>query len=69
MLEEPEIDVAQAYSALMDSVNLVESLRAKATLDAEEQDTLERNLAHIDLMLGKDIWTDQDLSRAEAVLA
>ena len=52
----------------MDSVEFVESLQARATLDADEMDRLARNLAHIDLMLGKDIWTDQDLSRAQALV-
>ena len=64
-----EIDVVETYSALMDSVRLIEELQVKGDLDAEEQDTLDRNLEHVRLMLTKDFWTDQDLSRAEAVLA
>ena len=68
---EPEMtkdDIAQAYTALMDSVHLIERLKAKPALDDEEADMLGRNIAHVELMLAKTFWTDQDMAPVRAAL-
>ena len=68
---EPEMtkdDIAQAYTALMDSVHLIERLKAQPALDEEDADTLRRNIAHVELMLAKTFWTDQDMAPVRAAL-
>ena len=61
---EYEVDVEKAYSSTMDSVNLINRMYDEGlTVEAEDLDTIERNKAHLEIMLGKDFWTeDQDLT-------
>jgi hypothetical protein len=57
--------IAQHYSAAMDSVNLINEINAGEhdTMTAEEKaDALSRNKAHLEIMLAKDFWTNQDLT-------
>lgn len=57
--------IAQHYSAAMDSVNLINDIKAgkyDAMMSAQiKADTLERNAAHLEIMLAKDFWTNEDL--------
>ena len=55
-------DIARHYSAAMDSVNLINELVAKDSLDADELDTVDRNVRHLEIMLGRPYWTDEDLT-------
>ena len=55
-------EIAQHYKAALDSVNLINELVAKDSLDADELDTVDRNVRHLEIMLGKDYWTDEDLT-------
>ena len=55
-------DIARHYRAAMDSVNLINDLVAKGNLDAEELDTVDRNVRHLEIMLGRPYWTDEDLT-------
>ena len=59
-------DVAFYYSASLDSVALVNALAAQGTLTEDEEDTLRRNVEHLQLMLTKDWWTTEDLSPFQA---
>ena len=53
------IDVNQAYSAAMDSVNLINEMYDN---DQEDLATIDRNKNHLIIMLGKEFWTvNQDL--------
>ena len=54
--------IAQSYSAAMDSVNLINDLKAKGALTEEELDRVSRNQEHLSIMLGKDFWTTEDLA-------
>jgi hypothetical protein len=54
--------IAQNYSAAMDSVNLIAELRTKQTLTEEDEQTIQRNLEHLEIMLAKDYWTNEDLT-------
>jgi hypothetical protein len=57
--------IAKHYSAAMDSVNLINEINAGEhdTMTAEEKaDALSRNKAHLEIMLAKDFWTNQDLT-------
>jgi hypothetical protein len=55
-------EIAHHYSAAMDSVNLINALVAQESLTDEEQDTIDRNVAHLQLMVTKDYWTTEDMT-------
>lgn len=63
MLDTPTAErIAEHYSAAMDSVNLINALMAKESRTAEEQDTVDRNVDHLEIMVNKDFWTTEDLT-------
>ena len=53
--------IAKHYSAAMDSVAVINQLKAKASLTAEEQDRVSRNKEHLEIMVAKEFWTTEDL--------
>ena len=55
-------DIAQHYSAAMDSVNLINALMAQDSRNEEEQDMVSRNVEHLQIMVTKDFWTTEDLT-------
>jgi hypothetical protein len=57
----PAVDPARQYSASMDSVNLINNLLAKPSLTEEEQDCINRNVEHLEIMVAKDYWTTENL--------
>lgn len=54
--------VAQHYSACIDSVNLINELKALKALTEEDSRVLQANRDHLQLMLSKNFWTVQDLA-------
>lgn len=62
MFELTAEDIARHYAASLDSVNLINDLVAKSSLSDEEKDTIKRNVEHLEIMVGKDFWTSEDLS-------
>lgn len=62
-------DVAFYYTASLDSVTLVDALVAQETRTDEEVETLRRNVEHLELMLAKDWWTDEDLTPFQTSVA
>ncbi|ADD94738.1 hypothetical protein [uncultured phage MedDCM-OCT-S09-C299] len=55
-------EIAQHYSAAMDSVNLINDLMAQDSRNDEDQDTVSRNVEHLQIMVAKDFWTTEDLT-------
>ena len=55
-------EIAQHYSAAMDSVNLINDLMAQDSRTTEEQETVARNVEHLQIMVAKDYWTTEDLT-------
>ena len=57
--------IAQHYSAAMDSVNFINELVAGQHDDrmtAEEKaDAIQRNVDHLKIMVAKDYWTNENL--------
>lgn len=53
--------IAKAYSACMDSVNLINGGKPELMTDEEWADTVARNKEHLTIMLAKDFWTSEDL--------
>lgn len=62
MIEETPERIAIHYSAAMDSVNLINAGKPENTTDAQWEDCLKRNKEHLNIMLGKDFWTTEDLT-------
>jgi hypothetical protein len=54
--------IAKNYASALDSVNLVNELKAKETLTEEDEKTIQRNVEHLEIMLAKDYWTTEDLT-------
>lgn len=52
--------ISRHYSAMLDSVNLINAL--VPTQDAEALDTLDRNVRHLELMAARDWWAGYDLA-------
>ena len=61
-------EVARHYAACMDSVNLINAGKQENQTDEEWADCLERNQAHLRIMIEKDFMQDQDLAPLKAVL-
>ena len=54
--------IAQHYSAALDSVALINAGKPELMTDADWADTLKRNRDHLQIMLAKDFWTTEDLT-------
>ena len=54
--------IAQHYSAAMDSVNLINGGKRASMTTEEWTDTVARNKEHLKIMLAKDFWTTEDLT-------
>jgi len=53
--------IAQHYSAAMDSVNLLNAGKPEEMSDEDWADCVKRNKDHLEIMLAKDFWTNEDL--------
>jgi len=54
--------IAQHYSAAMDSVNLINGTKPEKMTDEDWADCLSRNKEHLKIMIAKDFWTTEDLT-------
>ena len=62
MIENTPKQIAQHYSAAMDSVNLINAGKPQYMSDLEWADCLKRNKDHLKIMIAKDFWTTEDLT-------
>lgn len=62
-------EIAQHYSAAMDSVNLINGGKPEGMEDADWADCVARNKEHLKIMLAKDFWTTEDLSPLRSAVA
>lgn len=53
--------IAQHYSAAMDSVNLINGNKPEGMKDEDWADCVKRNKEHLKIMLAKDFWTNENL--------
>jgi len=68
-VEQPTAEqIAQHYSAAMDSVNLINAGQPEGMEDADWADCLERNKAHLEIIIAKDFMQDQDLAPLKAAI-
>ena len=63
-----EEQIAKSYAACMDSVNLINAGKPEDMEDAEWADTVARNKSHLQIMLAKDFWTNEDLTPLQAAV-
>ena len=54
--------IAQHYSAAMDSVNLLNAGQPEDMSDDDWADCVSRNVEHLQIMVAKDFWTTEDLT-------
>ena len=70
IVETPTADeIAKHYSAAMDSVNLINGTKPANETDAEWTATLQRNKAHLEIMVAKTYWTTEDLTPFHSAIA
>jgi hypothetical protein len=62
-------EIARHYSAAMDSVNLINSTKPENMTDEEWENTIKRNVAHLEIMVAKDFMQDQDLTPLNEAIA
>lgn len=65
-------EIAQHYSAMLDSVNLLDEMRTNPPedmTDKEIADCISRNVEHLEIMVDKDYWTDEDMKAVNAAIA
>jgi len=66
-------EIAQHYSAMGDSVDLINgiidgSLMADDTQE-DKNDCVDRNVRHLEIMVAKDFWTSEDLSPSNTAIS
>ena len=54
--------IAQHYSAAMDSVTLLNAGQPEDMSDEDWADCVSRNVEHLQIMVAKDFWTTEDLT-------
>ena len=65
-------EIAQHYSAMGDSVTLINgiidgSLMADDTQE-DKNDCVDRNVRHLEIMVAKDFWTTEDMTASNAAI-
>ena len=67
-----ERDKAQDYTAMGHSVDLINDIVAGNKDDEieadERQDCVDRNVAHLEIMIAKDDWGDEDMTASNAAI-
>jgi hypothetical protein len=61
--------IAQHYSAMLDSVNLINGGKPEYMSDTDWADCLRRNVEHLELMVAKDFWTTENMAPINAAIA
>lgn len=54
--------IAHHYSAAMDSVNLIHAVIASPDDYSDDETILERNVGHLQIVVGWDFWTTEDMT-------
>jgi hypothetical protein len=59
-------EIAQDYTSMGHSVELINAIIAGTTMAddtaEDKQDCVDRNVAHLEIMVAKDYWTDEDMT-------
>ena len=62
-------EIAQHYTAMGHSVDLLNAGQPEDMEDADWADTVSRNVEHLQLMVAKDFWTDEDMTAVDKAIA
>jgi len=69
-IEQPTAEeIARHYSAALDSVHLIQAGHPEGMTAEDWADCLARNVAHLEIMVAKTYWTDQDLNPLNSAIA
>ena len=65
-------EIAQHYTAMGHSVDLINAIIAGTEMAdddaADKQDCVDRNVEHLEIMVAKDFWTDEDMTAVNAAI-
>ena len=62
-------EIAQHYTAMSHSVDLLNAGKPADMEDADWTDTVSRNVEHLEIMVVKDFWTTEDMTSVNAAIA
>ncbi len=62
-------EIAQDYTAMGHSVDLINAGQPEEMEDDEWVDCKDRNVRHLELMVAKDYWTTEDMTAVNAAIA
>jgi hypothetical protein len=62
-------EIAQHYTAMGHSVDLINAGQPDDVEDDDWTDTVSRNVEHLELMVAKDFWTTEDMTAVTAAIA
>ena len=65
-------EILQDYTAMGHSVSLINGIIAGTSMeddtDEDKQSAVERNVEHLELMVAKDFWTDEDMTAVNSAI-
>jgi len=65
-------EIAQNYTAMGHSVDLINAIIAGTAMAddtaEDKQDCVDRNVEHLEIMVAKDYWTDEDMTAVNAAI-
>jgi hypothetical protein len=64
-----EQKIAKHYSAMLDSVFMINDAIANPAKYTNDEAVIQRNVDHLELMLAKDFWTTEDMASVNAAIA
>ena len=71
-MEKTAEEIAQDYTAMGHSVDLINAIIAGTAMADDEaedkQDCVDRNVEHLEIMVAKDYWTDEDMTAVNSAI-
>ena len=71
-IEKTTEEVAQDYTAMGHSVDLINAIIAGTEMAddtaEDKQDCVDRNVEHLEIMVAKDYWTDEDMTAVNSAI-
>ena len=65
-------EIAQDYTAMGHSVDLINAIIAGTAMTddtaEDKQDCVDRNVAHLEIMVAKDYWTSEDMTAVNSAI-
>ena len=73
MTDRTEVELAQDFTAMGHSVDLISDIIAGNQMAGEEaadrQDCVDRNVAHLEIMVAKSDWGSEDMAATNAAIS